>query len=86
MVDYDDKTKKIMHLFFNSLPENQRRHYAAIESMKIGYRGVTYISKLLEIDRSTIHEGLKEIKNSHFLEQISTKKQRQRGGGRKKKL
>ena len=84
MVDYSDETKKSMKLFFDSLPEKSRRHYAALEAKKLGYRGVTYVSKVLGIDRSTIHEGLKELKDPLFALQVSSKKQRRAGGGSKK--
>ncbi len=39
---YDDKTEKQMFDFYISLNEKDRRHYAAIESLKIGYGGITY--------------------------------------------
>lgn len=75
-----------MRLHYNSLREKDRRQYAAVEAMKLGYGGVSYISRLLLIDRKTILEGKKELlKMATQQEQTDREKQRRAGGGRKKK-
>jgi hypothetical protein len=84
MVDYPDQTEKAMQLFYSTLPEKGRRHYAAVETIKLGYGGLAYISKLLDIDRNTIIQGVKEIEDVTILQQIPPQKQRRPGGGAKK--
>ncbi len=44
---YKKEIEERMRQFYKSLSEKDRRHYAAIEANKIGYGGVTYISKVL---------------------------------------
>lgn len=51
-----------MKMFYNSLNEKDRRHYAALEAKKLCYGGITYISELFNCARPTIHDGLDEIK------------------------
>ncbi|ETR71203.1 MAG: hypothetical protein OMM_02664 [Candidatus Magnetoglobus multicellularis str. Araruama] len=66
IVSIDQESKlhpSIMKKFYDSLNEKDRRRYAALESMRIGHGGQTYISKILGCDRKTIRKGMKEIKN-----------------------
>ena len=84
MVDYSVQAKKAMQRYHSSLPEKDRRHYAAVEAIKMGYGGTTYISELLDIDRGTIIDGMKELLSTTFDQEIPPKKQRRPGGGAKK--
>ena len=84
MIDYSDQAKKAMQLYHSTLPEKDRRLYAAVEAIKLGYGGTTYISELLEIDRGTIIDGIKELTNTALHQEIPPKKQRRPGGGAKK--
>ena len=59
---YEPVAERYMKQFYNSLNEKDKRHYAALEAQKLGYGGVTYISQLLGCARTTIHEGLEELK------------------------
>lgn len=54
--------EKDMKMFYESLNEKDKRHYAALEAKKLCYGGVTYISHLLGCDRSTIQAGMEEFK------------------------
>jgi hypothetical protein len=36
-----------MRKFYNTLSEKDKRRYAAIETMKLGHGGITYIAQLL---------------------------------------
>ena len=65
MERYNIDTESYMVLFFNSLNERDRRRYAAVESIKLGYGGISYISDIFEIDDKTINKGLEELKK-HF--------------------
>jgi hypothetical protein len=79
---YDKKTEMLMQLHFNRLLEKDRRQYAAIEALKFERGGNTYISKLFGIDRGSVIDGIKELKNP--AEQIPSDRQRRPGAGRKK--
>lgn len=83
--DYDEAIKQVMRLHYGRLGERDRRQYAAVEAMKLGYGGVTYVSKLFCVDRKTIGEGKKELLSEHPAEEPSSSRQRRPGGGRKKK-
>lgn len=64
MERYNIDTESYMVLFFNSLNERDRRRYAAVESIKLGYGGVSYISGIFGIDDKTINKGLEELKKT----------------------
>jgi len=81
--EFSEKTKMLMQLHYSRLMEKDRRQYAALESLKLGRGGITYISMVLAVDRGTILQGRKEL-TSYLKEPIPTGKQRKAGGGRKK--
>jgi len=83
-VIYSDEILDMMRNHISQLPERLRRQYAAIESRKLGYGGVSYISRALHIDRKTILLGRKEL--SGLCDNFPSNRQRKPGGGRKKKL
>ena len=80
---YAESTKNDMVRFYNSLNEKDKRHYAALESRKLGYGGITYVAELFNCSRSMIQDGIDELKKNDFLaiEQV-----RRFGGGRKDEL
>ena len=82
---YEEEIISEMKLFFDGLPEKDRRHYAAIEANKLGHGGISYISQILGINRHAIYLGKRELANPILAAQIPTGKQRRPGGGRKKK-
>lgn len=69
--------------FYNSLTENGKRMFAGLEAMKLGFNGVSEVSKKFNIHKHTIRKGQKELLNGDILPigQI-----RAEGGGMKKKL
>ena len=83
---YDDETEARMLAHFQSMNEKEARHYASEEALKVGYGGISYISRLFGIHRTVIYNGIKELANPSLLEQIPPGKQRRPGGGRKKKV
>lgn len=85
MTKYTQETEAKMVLHFSQLNEKSKRHYAAIEAVKLGYGGKRYISKLFKLSEICIRKGLRELKNPELLSQIPDGKQRRKGGGRKKK-
>lgn len=82
---YSKEVEQTMNRFYASLGERPRRHYAAVESEKIGYGGGAYIMSILGISRNTLSRGIKELclKNSEPILVLGG--HRQEGGGRKKK-
>ena len=72
-----------MKQFYHSLSEKDRRRYAAIEAVKLGWGGITYISQLLECDYHTIRFGIEELKEPSAM---ILKGIRRSGGGRKSAL
>jgi hypothetical protein len=84
IADYSEKTKMLMQLHYSRLSEKDRRHYAAVEALKLERGGTSYISKVLGVDRNTIIQGKKELLEAAEYEQIPPHRQRRPGGGRKK--
>jgi hypothetical protein len=58
---YPPEVEKAMRGFFESLPERQRRHYAAVEAAKLGRGGLTYLAGVLGCDEKTIRRGRREL-------------------------
>jgi DeoR/GlpR family transcriptional regulator of sugar metabolism len=77
---YKKYVEKGMKLFYESLNEKDKRHYAAVEAHKLGHGYVSYISELFSCSRQTIYSGLEELENKDFLD---ADKIRREGGGRK---
>ena len=70
--------KAAIIIFFSSLDEKQRRLYAGMESLKIGYGGDSKIAELLRIDPHTVAKGRRELLNQDF----EVERVRKKGGGR----
>ena len=70
--------KAAILLFLALLDERQRRIYAGLESLKLGYGGDTQIGALLGIDPHTVARGRSELMTKDFLQDRIRKK----GGGR----
>ena len=80
---YDSSIETQMQDLFNSLSEKDRRRYAAVEALKLGYGGITYICKLFSCDEKTVQRGLRELQDPESLSQDAI---RLPGGGRPSKL
>lgn len=61
---YDAASESHMKMFYDNLSEKDKRHYAAVEAAKLPFGGISYIAKLLGCSRSTIHEGMDELKKT----------------------
>ncbi len=81
-VDFNVDIEKYTILFYNNLSEKDKRLFAGLESMKIGYSGVSTVSKKLNIHKHTIRTGKKELMSGEL---VPCFKVRKKGGGRKKK-
>ncbi len=82
---YEESTEQKMKAYYSTLAEKAARHYASVEALKLGYGGISYISRLFGIHRNVVYKGMKELSIPSLMEQIPPGKQRRTGGGRKKK-
>jgi hypothetical protein len=78
---YAPEIERKMKKLFDSLSEDDRRRYAAVEATKLGHGGIEYIAKLLQCDPKTIRRGLAELEEGADPD---TSRVRKKGGGRKK--
>jgi hypothetical protein len=81
-IKYSDEIASSMKKFFESLSEKDRRRYAAIEALKLGYGGQKYICEILGCDPDTVKIGTEEL---HGEMPVGTPI-RKPGGGKKKRL
>jgi hypothetical protein len=58
---YPLEVEEAMRGLFESLPERQRRHYAAVEAVKLGHGAIAYLARLFRCDEKTIRRGKREL-------------------------
>jgi Rhodopirellula transposase DDE domain len=80
MEGYPAEIEQQMQRYYQSLSEKDSRRYAAIEAVKLGYGGISYIRGLLGCDYYTITLGMDELKDEEAMIQVGV---RRGGGGRK---
>lgn len=80
---YPATIEEQMRLYYQSLCEKDRRRYAAIEAIKLGHGGTSYIHRVLGCNRGTIQLGIAELSNPEAMQE---ERQRAPGGGRKRAL
>lgn len=80
MQAYPAAIEKQMRGYYQSLCEKDRRRYAAIEAVKLGYGGISYIHRVLGCNRQSIRLGIEELSDPLAMSQPY---QREPGGGRK---
>ncbi len=66
---------------FNTLSESQKRWYAAVKSFELGYGGVSKVSRAKGLSRTTVTQGVKEIKSKKL--DRAEDRIRAKGAGRK---
>lgn len=69
-----------MQRYYHSLSEKDRRRYAAIEAVKLGHGGISYVSGLFGCDYRTVKSGMAELSDESALSETGI---RRAGGGRK---
>ncbi len=74
-----DELKATIVLFFSLLDERQRRLYAALESLKLGYGGDRKMADILGLDVSTVARGRREL----LEHDVKVDRIRRAGAGRK---
>lgn len=80
MQPYPAEVEQQMHRFYQSLSEKDRRRYAAVEALKLGRGGLSYVSVLLGCDDEAMQLGKRELADATQLHQPRI---RRPGGGRK---
>jgi hypothetical protein len=80
---YDREIEGQMKNLYQSLSEKDQRRYAAIESKKLGYGGISYVCRLFACDESSVKNGLSELETPLKPKE---KRIRKAGGGRKRML
>jgi hypothetical protein len=73
-----DEAKAVVLLFLSTLNEQQRRLYAGLESLKLGYGGDSYIADLFGMDPHTVARGRLDLEKGNW----DTSRLRAQGGGR----
>jgi len=81
--DFNFDTEKYTMLFYSNLSEKDKRLFAGLEAMKLGYYGVSEVSKRLNLNKHTVRKGQNELLSENLLPEGQTRK---KGGGRKKKV
>ena len=74
-----DEMKAAIILFFSLLDEQQRRLYAGLESLKLGYGGDHILAGLLGLDPHTIARGRRQL----LEHDVAVGRARKSGGGRR---
>ncbi len=62
MQRYSKVIESDMLYVFNQMNEKAQRHYAAIEALKLGHGGISYICGLFGLSEKTVSRGIEEIK------------------------
>jgi hypothetical protein len=83
MTPYPSEIEQQMQRLYSSLNEKDRRRYAGIESVKLGWGGMSYISHLLGCDYYTLRLGIEELKDESSMSMSGIRRE---GGGRKSAL
>jgi hypothetical protein len=65
---YSPGIERMMKRLFDSLGENDRRRYAAVEATKLGHGGIEYIAQIFQCDPKTIRRGLDELAGADDLD------------------
>ena len=73
-----DELKAAIILFFSLLDERERRVYAGLESLKLGYGGDRQMAEILGLDVSTVARGRREL----LEHDVNVERVRKAGAGR----
>lgn len=83
MTPYSSEIEQQMHRLYSSLNEKDRRRYGAIEAIKLGWGGISYVSGLLGCDYYTLRLGIAELDDEAAMRMSGIRRE---GGGRKSAL
>ncbi len=80
---YEDDFLEKQLSYYQSLSEKQRRHFLAMEYLRLGRGRRGYLARIFGCARQTIRKGERELAENNY--QTDYSRQRKAGGGRKKK-
>lgn len=83
MTDSKSLKKKLASLL-PYLNERQRRIAAALEARSLGYGGISKVSAVTGLSRTTLHRAIEEMDDPKLRKEIHEERIRALGGGRKK--
>jgi Rhodopirellula transposase DDE domain len=83
MTPYSSAIEQQMQRLYSSLNEKDRRRYAAIEAIKLGWGGISYVSGLFGCDYYTLRLGIAELDDEAAMRRSGIRRE---GGGRKSAL
>ncbi len=58
---YPVDVEQRMQALYRSLSEKDRRRYAAVEAVKVGHGGISYVAKLFGCDPETVRHGEEDL-------------------------
>ena len=58
---YPVDVEQRMQVLYRSLSEKDRRRYAAVEAVKVGHGGISYVAKLFGCDPETVRHGEEDL-------------------------
>jgi len=61
MPAYRPEIERMMKKYYATLSEKDQRRYAAVEALKLGVGGQSYIARVLGCSEKTVHKGLEEL-------------------------
>ena len=73
--------ERVMKRLFDSLGEEDRRRYAAVEATKLGHGGIEYVARLLGCDPKTLRQGQSELEGTDDLNSGRVRKKGVGGNG-----
>lgn len=82
-IKYTEEQKEVLLDYVLGLSEKERRLFLAVQYKQLGFGSQRYIAEVFGCSRITITRGCKEL--GQKPEQVDSGRQRQKGGGRKKK-
>jgi hypothetical protein len=77
---YSPAIEAKMCSYYRQLREIDKRHYAGVEALKLGFGGRKYICSLFKMSARTLRKGILELDT---LSPVPATRQRKKGGGRK---
>lgn len=80
---YTPEFEAHLRAYYESLSEKDRRRFAVLEARRLGYGGITYISRVLGCSERTIERGWNEL--DLLPDDPAAGRTRVPGGGRKKR-
>jgi hypothetical protein len=80
---YEPRVEDRMRALERTFSEKDRRHFAALEAVRLGHGGIEYIAQVLGCSTRTIERGIEEL--DQLPDDPAAGRVRRPGGGRKKK-